>query len=92
MKRSLILASFLAATSANAQGAFTLDELHAASKAATATFSDDNPSHVEHVTGYKTWKSGADAKVKIYVSHGSMTMEHDYVCRKTDAAVECQEE
>lgn len=64
--------------------AFSIEELHQASRAAVDDFQKENPDHVEHFTGYKSWKSGDDAKVKVYVSHDGMNMEFNYNCYKHD--------
>ena len=72
-----------------AMAAFSNTEVHNASAIAVADFSRANPTHAEHFTGYKVWKSGEDVKVKVYVAHDGMTMEFNYVCHKHEAAVEC---
>ena len=77
---SLLLMAF----APSAFAAFSIEELHQASRAATDEFQRDNPDHVDHFAGYKSWKSGEDAKVKIYVSHGGMNMEFNYNCYKHD--------
>lgn len=72
-----------------ALAAFSVEELHSASQLAVADFRASNPDHVEHLVGYKTWKSNDEAKVKVYVSHDGMNMEFNYLCHKHDNAVEC---
>jgi len=76
----------------SAFGAFTIDETHEAAKAATTSFKDKHADHVQHYTGYKVWKSGDDAKVKIYVNHDGMNMEYNYTCHKHDTGIECHEQ
>lgn len=93
MKTILVgLSSALMLWNATAYGAFSLEQLHEASKKSTEHFATANPGHVAHFVGYKTWKSGEDAKVKIYVSHGGMNMEFDYLCFSDENAVECNAE
>ena len=72
-----------------AWAAFTPTELLEATRIAVADFSADNPDHVEHFIGYKAWKSGEDARVKIYVDHDGMTMEFNFTCHKHDEGTEC---
>jgi hypothetical protein len=60
---------------------FSPEDLLSATQVALKTFSAENPDHVAHVSGFKTWKSGADSKVKIYVAHDGMTMEYNYLCQ-----------
>lgn len=87
----LVLASFLGlmANSQFALAAFTIDELQGATKIALENFKKENVGHVEHFTGYKSWLSGDDSKVKVYVNHDGMTMEFNYLCHKHDASTEC---
>lgn len=91
MKKTMLagFALTLALGSSAAFGAFSIEQLHDATKKATDDFTTANPDHVEHFVGYKTWKSGEDAKVKIYVSHDGMNMEFNYVCHIHDSGVEC---
>jgi len=87
---SLFLSVILiAAYSSSAWAAFSIDELHTATKKAVENFVRENPDHVSHFTGYKSWKSGEDAKVKVYVNHDGMTMEFNYLCHKHDDSIEC---
>src|SRR5690349_6906761 len=77
MKRLIAIASFLVfgGTSVFASGPFTIPQLQDASKLAIHDFSEANTEHVEHFVGYKTWISGDDAKVKIYVTHEGADLE-----------------
>jgi len=68
---------------------FSRDDLLSATRLAIGEFERDNPGHVEHFIGYKTWKSNGDAKVKIYVNHGGASMEFDYFCFKDEAEIQC---
>lgn len=72
--------------------AFGIEELHSATKIATAQFAESKPEHLEHFSGYKSWKSNEDAKVKIYVSHDGMNIDFSYLCHKHDDAIECHEQ
>lgn len=72
-----------------AWAAFSIDELNTATKTATEDFKTRQPDHVAHFNGYKSWPSGEDAKVKIYVSHDGMNMDFNYVCHKHDSSIEC---
>jgi hypothetical protein len=69
--------------------AFSIDELVEATKVALKDFQTKNPEHVTHFSGYKSWKSGEDAKVKVYVNHEGMNMEYDFVCQKHTSGIEC---
>lgn len=88
MKRLAIGSSMLFVTTL-AFAEFTSVELLDATKTAVEAFEANN-AHAEHFIGYKAWKTGADAKVKIYVDHGGMAMEFDYLCIKYEDATECQ--
>lgn len=68
--------------------AFSMDELVDATKIALKEFQTKEPGHVAHFSGYKSWLSGEDAKVKVYVNHEGMSMEYDFVCHK-HPAIEC---
>ena len=83
---SAVFALLLSAPTA--YGNFSIDELHVASQLATTSFVASHPSHSAHITGYKTWKTGLDAKVKIYVTHGTHAMEFDYLCEQYDGEIE----
>lgn len=63
-------------------GTITLQEMQQLNGMAIDEFSKENASHVQHLTGWKTWRSGADIKVKLYVSHDGMNMEFNYDCHK----------
>lgn len=91
MKRSLVTALLFVAGLGvgTARADYTLDEVHAAAKIATTDFERDHAEHAAHFVGYKVWKSGENAKVKIYVNHGGHAMEFDYLCHKHDDATEC---
>jgi len=87
---SLLVAAFaFVAYSQSAWAAFSIDELHTATKTAVDMFKKDQAEHAAHFTGYKSWLSGEEAKVKVYVSHDGMTMDFNYLCHKHDAAIEC---
>ena len=81
--------SGLVLLSPSAWAAFSIDELQQATKIAVEAFQAANPAHVEHFVGFKSWKSGEEAKVKVYVSHDGMNMEYNYVCHKHESAMEC---
>lgn len=92
MKKNLYSAFFLtlAFSTAPVFAAFTPAQLVDASKASLDAFAKDAPDHVAHMTGFKTWKSGEDAKVKVYVDHDGMAMEYDYSCLLNGTMVDCQ--
>ena len=91
IRRSAIVAAFVLAAAGSAQAAtgFTIAEVLQASKLATDKFAAENPDHVEHFVGYKSWKTGEEAKVKVYVTHDGMNMEFNYNCHKHDDGIEC---
>jgi hypothetical protein len=68
---------------------FSMDELVEATKVALKGFKTDHPDHVEHFTGYKSWKSEDDSKVKVYVTHDGMSMDFNYLCHKHETGIEC---
>ena len=70
---------------------FNLDKLQDVSKIAIQKFKTDHADMIEHATGYKTWKSGDDGKVKIYVDHNGMKMEFNYVCHQHEINIECHD-
>lgn len=71
---------------------FSIEELQTATKAACEEFKKDRPDHVKHFTGYKSWLSGEESKVKIYVTHDGMNMDFTYLCHKHDDAIECHKQ
>lgn len=68
---------------------FNPDELLKASSVAIAAFKSASPDHVQHLSGFKTWKSGTEAKVKIYITHDGMNMENNYLCHKMNNDIHC---
>lgn len=88
---SLTLTSVLslAPVPAFAVSGFSIDDLVSANTLAVKAFQKDHSEHAQHFTGFKTWKSGDDAKVKIYVNHDGMAMEYNYLCHKGEAGTEC---
>jgi hypothetical protein len=91
MKTSLFTFLFVVAGLASplAKAEFTVDELQLASKLAVADFAVKNVQHANHLVGYKIWKSGAESKVKVYVTHNGANLEFNYLCHKHDNDLEC---
>lgn len=85
-----VLFTTLMILAANAMAAeFTPDQLLQATQGSLVQFTKDNANHVQHMTGFKTWKSGEDAKVKVYVSHDGMNMEYNYACQNQNNQITC---
>lgn len=91
MKKALmmVISALVISSSAMAIEPFAAEDLLEATRTAMDTFAAANPSHVQHVSGFKTWRSGRDAKVKVYVSHDGMTMEFNYGCTRQGTLVRC---
>lgn len=70
-------------------GAFTPADLISATEKSVADFETANPDHAPHFTGFKSWKTGEEGKVKIYVDHDGHAMEFNYLCHKHDNDLEC---
>lgn len=87
--RNVVLLGAIAFFGTNAFAAFSIDEVLDVTKLALKDFATEHPDHVDHFVGYKSWKSGEDAKVKIYVDHDGMSMEYNYVCHKHETGLEC---
>jgi hypothetical protein len=69
---------------------FSIAEVGQVAKVATDKFAAENVAYVDHFVGYKAWKAGLEAKVKVYVDHDGMPMEFNYNCHKhDDGALEC---
>jgi len=68
---------------------FNESELIQATTIAMEDFKTANPDHIAHLSGFKTWKSGVDAKIKFYVAHDGMTMEYNYLCSKHETQIHC---
>jgi hypothetical protein len=68
---------------------FIPTELVQATSIAMELFKTANPDHIVHLSGFKTWKSGVDAKVKFYVAHDGMNMEYNYSCLKQENRIHC---
>jgi len=73
--------------STNSWAAFSTDQVIEATKLAVADF--NLSAHAQHFVGFKSWKSGEEAKVKIYFKHDGMNMESDYTCHDHDGEIEC---
>lgn len=88
---TISLVSFAALSTAFAidTNEFTPSELLEATNLSLKNLSEVKPEHVEHITGFKTWKSGTEAKVKIYVAHDNMTMDFNYLCSKQEHKIQC---
>jgi len=71
---------------------FSLTELQAASKTATELFASKNSGHLEFVTGFKVWKAGDDAKVRVYMTHHGSSMDVDYTCFRAAGAIDCRQD
>jgi hypothetical protein len=71
---------------------FTPDELLEVTKLALDKFKVDHADHAEGFTGYKAWKSGDSAKVKIYVTHSGANMEVNYLCERHDDGLDCHDQ
>jgi hypothetical protein len=71
--------------------AFSVPELEEASHAALTNFQNAHPDHLQQFTGFRSWISGDDAKVKVYVNMDpeNYNTEFDFLCQKHDSAVEC---
>lgn len=63
-------------------GTISIQEMQQLTGFAIDDFSKENADHVQHLSGWKTWRSGADIKVKLYVAHDGMNMEFNYNCHK----------
>ncbi len=96
----LLINTFAASTAlilftqlAKAEG-FSPLELVEASRVAMESFLTENPDQAEFITGVKSWKSAADSKVKIYITHhGGHAVEVNYSCTKDQAnKVSCSED
>ena len=95
MKRilsALAMTASISAISGTSFAALDFDGLQSISKIAFKEFSTANEDHVQHFTGYKVWKSGDDAKVKIYVTHDGMAMEFNYLCHIHEEGPECHKQ
>jgi hypothetical protein len=81
----------LVLSSTAAMAAFTTERLLDANKAALDAFKVGFPTmKVSDITGFKTWKSGDDAKVAIYMDMSGMPMETDYDCTDSGTQLDCQ--
>jgi hypothetical protein len=70
------------AFAAGEHGNISIQEMQQLTGMAISEFSAENAGHVQHLTGWKTWRSGSDIKVKLYVTHDGMNMEFNYNCHK----------
>jgi len=99
MKFSVVLITLLISTLSLASDTeFNPANLLKASENSLSGFLGANPDQEEAVTGFKSWKAGVDAKVRIYLTHvGGHTMEVNYFCSKEIdvnhiTTVSCQED
>lgn len=89
MKMFVALLSLVSAIPALAAEGLAPADLLEATRISIASFEASNPDHAGHLSGFKSWRSGADGKVKLYVAHGSMTMEFNFVCAKHGEEIHC---
>ena len=85
---SIVMTISLTVLADEPQG-FSPTELVQGTMVAMDVFKTENPDHMVHLSGFKTWKSGADAKVKFYVAHDGMNMEYNYLCLKHESQIHC---
>lgn len=85
----ILVGTLVALSSTQAFAAFNVEELHIATKAAVSELTKAAPEHVAHISGYKTWISAEDAKVKLYISHDGMNMEFNYLCNRHPGSIDC---
>ncbi len=85
---SAILSLFLGVSAFGTE--LSLSELQAASKTATELFASKNSGHLQFVTGFKVWKAGDDAKVKVYMNHHGTAMDVEYTCFRAAGAIDCR--
>src|SRR4051812_3123058 len=94
MKRSITILAALTLTtltSASAFAAFNSDQMLEAASIALQKFNAGN-AHAQHFTGFKSWQSADDAKIKIYINHNGMAMEANYTCHvEADTQITCSE-
>jgi predicted transcriptional regulator len=84
----IIAAGLMLPATAFADG-LTTDQLVDATKIAIENFNLERPALTNGITGFKTWKSGQDGKVKIYVTSGGQNSEFTYTCHGHDGIFEC---
>ena len=92
LRATSLLATTLFLVPAIATAAFSPAELVDATELAISMFETDQAAHEEGFVGYKAWKSGEDARVKIYVSHDGVNMEFDYLCEMHPEGLDCHEQ
>lgn len=81
--------SFLVLHGVQSMAVFNSDEMQTATQSAIFELKKTEPGHFPHITGFKTWASAEDAKVKLYISHDGMTMEFNYLCNKHPGTIDC---
>lgn len=89
MKHLFFTATLIFSVTATAMEGFTADQLITATQTSIAHFNQNNNSHTAHLSGFKTWISGMDAKVKLYVSHDGMNMDFNYLCQNHGGTIHC---
>lgn len=88
----LLLVSLFFTFNVKAESVLTQEELLTIAKQVLKEFTEANPGHAGHLTGFKVWRSGQDGKVKLYLDHGGHEMESDYLCVRQANRFECREE
>ena len=79
----------LALTSSAAFADFSPEQLLEVTKLAVDDFKATQGEHAEHFYGYKAWKSGGEARVKVYAQHEGATLEFNYNCHNHGGELEC---
>jgi hypothetical protein len=90
LHKLIIAAASLFATSAFAE--FNFEDLRKAEVIALDSFKVEYPDHLAHVSGFTTVKSGADAQVKVTISHHTTVENFVFTCLKLTDSIECQAE
>ncbi len=90
MKKFILGTALSLFVAAPAFADFSIDEMKTLAGLAVDEFARENADHAQHLSGWKIWKSGEGAKVKIYVNHGGMNMEFNFDCHKHgDGRLQC---
>jgi hypothetical protein len=91
MWNRFLLAACVAFSSTAALAAFSPDRLIDANKAALEVFKKGfSNMNASDITGFKSWKSGDDAKVAVYMDMDGSPMETDYDCTDNNGKLDCQ--
>jgi hypothetical protein len=94
LKSILFTSTLLVGASAFAQSnhedaTMSIDDVYAATKLAMSDYTAATPDDAANLYAFQGAIAGNDANVKLFVKHGTTTVQINYTCHKHDGQLEC---